>query len=238
MISLLILPIDFSYNDLFVQIDSYILKDIYEEEEIDFGFNFIEFINNEYYQFDLEIDPGTHILTLKGLGIVKFLIISEEDFDSDEISTSEEIQFSNIFDLDPKIPNIWAYYESGYKERHSNADYVGCVLNIFIPDSLGTQSLYLNVIKGQVSDIIIDSDSLTYKATTFPETPTDSITREFLEYLSSGFHQILFKVKGEQFEIEFDYGLWENNQYKFIPILDFDELLSSSNFKRNCNDLE
>ncbi|MHA1427675.1 MAG: hypothetical protein ACTSQI_16975 [Candidatus Helarchaeota archaeon] len=220
LIGLLIKPIDFSYNDLFIKIDDINLKDIYE---IEFEVDFLESINMNYYSFYLFVNSGTHLLQLMGDGTLEFLIISEEDYDQDEIENSEEILFSNgINNFDPSTPNIWGYYESGNKFGFSTEE-LNCVFNIFIPDLLGFGYLYIDVIKGKVTELAFDSNALLFKDMIFTGT-------DFLQEISPGFHQITYTVFGEErsinafgnnFEVEFEFN------FNTIPIIDYLELRDS-----------
>ncbi|MHA1325157.1 MAG: hypothetical protein ACTSRL_20385, partial [Candidatus Helarchaeota archaeon] len=221
LIGLLIKPLDFSYNDLFIKIDDISLKDIYTD--VDIGLDHLNSINMNYYPFYLFLNPGTHVLQLMGKGTIEFLIISEEDYDQDEIKVSDEILYSN--DFDPIRPNNWGYYESGYKNGMATEE-MTCILNVFIPDTPENNYFYIDVIRGEVSELSIDANALEFKDMTFTST-------HFLKEILPGFHQIMYSVRGEEvqsieyierrfnFEVEFEIN------FNVIPIIDYFELRDS-----------
>ncbi|NVM52659.1 MAG: hypothetical protein HWN66_03065 [Candidatus Helarchaeota archaeon] len=213
LICLLIRPLDFSYNDLFIQIDNITLKHVYSEDDVPFNFDYIIFhpLNYRYYQFHLDLNPGTHELQLNGTGTAEFLLVSEEDYDEDGIRNSEEIQLSDIFD--PVFPNLWGCYESGYKSG-TDAEEIECLLNIFIPDMAGSELLYIEVVEGEVSKLSVDDNSSSFQDIVF----TGSV---FLLQISPGFHQIIYSVSGEEYEVDFEIN------FHTIPIIDYFELRDS-----------
>ncbi|KKK45838.1 hypothetical protein LCGC14_0485440 [marine sediment metagenome] len=160
----ILVQLNFSYNNLWIEIDDIIINDVYSIDEeypsvdpyILSGLMF----QGDYIQYDLNFDEANlHQMRIKGDGIFNYIIITDGDWDYDGISNVKEIQeqFTHPT-LDPLISNVNGFYTSG-DYFLPNDEYINETFgyNFFIPyNYVGNKYLAMVLIKGTVSEIMVD----------------------------------------------------------------------------------
>ncbi|NVM31919.1 MAG: thrombospondin type 3 repeat-containing protein, partial [Candidatus Helarchaeota archaeon] len=194
-VSLLIQP-NFSYNWLYVEVDSMILNNIYNTSDYpEIDSTFLSYFKEEgpYLRFDLNLLPHAHTLKLKGDGFIDYKIVVNYDWDFDGISDVEEIQKELIYtQLDPTIPNIWGFYEKtpDFYSVFNKTGKASGFFRLYIPSTYnGPQYLNIYAETGEISAIAVDDDDLTLRNVTL------SKTNQKTPYgvLDSGFHLVYFE---------------------------------------------
>ena len=200
-ISILLQP-NFSYNNLYVELDGHIHKKIYntaDYPEIDSQFYSYFVEKGVYCQFDVSLDPVEHELKLKGNGTINYIIIVNSDWDNDDIADVDEVQKGQFFELDPTIPNVWGFFQKADNVEYWNysddpiKEARDGFFNFYIPYN-GARSLNIEVYNGEFFDIIIDGNkNILNNILLTANYPNTSITTSTVQIYGAGWHFIQYK---------------------------------------------
>ncbi len=197
-ISILVQPVNFSYNSLYMEIDGTVINEVYDivsHDEVDPAILAYTIFSGSYIQYDLFLDPGQHTLKFKGNGTVNFKVMVSSDWDMDFISDVIEVQNSLFWNFyDPTESTIWGYYTLGSTTVITDEDDIMDKIIEFIfyiPEKDSDES-HINLVLGlgEISNITIDGDDLLYKGDTmisgrYPKS-------KYLGCFSEGFHRVSF----------------------------------------------
>lgn len=169
LVSILIQP-DFSYNWLYLEVDNIILNNIYntsEYPEIDSAIFSYYYEGGPYIRFDLNLDPNQHVMKLKGNGTLNYKIMLNLDWDKDQLPDVEEVQQQIKYErLDPTVPNVWGVFEKSTANPFTldSPGITSGVFRFYVPNSYeGIQFLHIYVEEGNVSNIVVDNDSISLR---------------------------------------------------------------------------
>jgi len=146
-ISILLRP-DFAYNWLYLEVDNMVIKRIYNSSDypaIDSALYAYFVQGGSYIRYDININPGIHIMKLLGNGSLLYKIMTNYDFDGDTISDAEETHEEGLYNLNPVSPDIWGFFE----KSDIDIGIVESVKNLFLDISAFS---FLNT-KPQISSI-------------------------------------------------------------------------------------
>ena len=208
MISILTRP-SFLYNWLYVELvnetgKNKVLKDIYDTAnypEVDPLFYCLVVEQGSYIRYDLNLDPGKYKLIFRGDGNLEYKIVVNSDWDKDLIDDVEELQqeaFYN-FKLDPKIPDIWGFYEKSDEAIHfteiEESDYIRGLFSFYIPESYSYNELSIRVRSGTFKEINIDGNSTKFQDRIFNSDRESEPDTGQYGVIEAGWHQISYEHK-------------------------------------------
>ncbi len=232
MISILVRP-TFAYNWLYVALENEtsktrVLKEIYDTAdypEVDPLFYCLVVEQGSYIRYDLTLDPGKYKLIFRGNGDLEYKIVVNSDWDKDLIDDVEELQqeaFYN-FKLDPKIPDIWGFYEKSDEAIHfseiEESDYMRGFFSFYIPEIYLYNELSIRVNSGTFKDINIDGNSTIFQGRIFNAVRESEPDTGQYGVIEAGWHQISYEHK-VNFTSEIDF-LVNDKIVKVLKIPEF-----------------
>ncbi|MFX0086995.1 MAG: hypothetical protein ACFFAU_15160 [Candidatus Hodarchaeota archaeon] len=233
LISILLKP-NFSYNELFVQLDEFVLKGAYVGEnypEIDSQLYSYYAEGGSYIRFDIKVQSKPHLLTINGNGSVEYIIMINDDWDEDDIPDVLEVQkrdFNGFHDLDPTIPNIWGFFEKSEAQVLININETNDPLEGYFNYHInkpGTYFLKIEVEEGEFFDIEFDGDSTTLKNTVLTGNFSNNIA--VVNVTDWGWHYVSYRYLSNYNKIKFSISKMIGGPFKEILVLNSPELIDS-----------
>ena len=211
LISILLQP-DFLYNYLHVDLDGHILKkmfDIQNYPEIDsqlYSF-FVE--GGEFLRFDFNVDPGDHHLWLKGNGDVEYKIVTNYDWDDDDLGDVDEFQLADVYNVDPGVPDLWGYFQKSeesilWSETEEEFEFKEGHFDFYVPDG-GTHFLTFEIYNGNFTNLDVDGDSLSFQNIWLSaDHPKTEMTIYMYPFFDEGWHYVEYDyLAGQLSKIQF-----------------------------------
>ncbi len=223
-ITILLQP-NFLYNWLYVELDNVVLKEVYDPAdypEMNSQLYSYYLEGGAYIRFDYNMEPGDHLLKLKGDGDLDYKILVNLDWDGDEIYDVEEVQQELFYDIDPTIPDVWGFFEKGEEINPLFEEdiYLEGSFSFYLPEVQMPPTLFIDVIYGEFKDFVIDGDILTFKNLIVESGYEDPpIELEYPQFLSKGWHNIEYLYKADLYnKISFKIS---DEEIKVIQIPEF-----------------
>jgi len=232
LISILLKP-NFSYNELYVQLDEIVLKDRYDTEnypEIESQLYSYIAEGGSYIRFDIEVQANSHLLTIMGNGSVEYIIMINDDWDEDDLPDVLEVQkqdFNGFHDLGPTIPNIWGFFEKSEAQVLINTSEINDPLDGYFSYQInepGTYFLTIEVEEGEYFDFDFDGDSTTLKNIVLNGSTSNN--RAVVNVSDWGWHYISYKYLSNYNKIKF-FIQRNDGLNKEIIVLDIPQLLDN-----------
>ena len=196
LVSILLQP-DFLYNYLHVDIDGHIMKRMFDTQnypEIDsqlYSF-FVE--GGRYLRFDYNFVPGNHFLWLKGDGDVEYKIVTNYDWDDDDLGDVDEFQLADDHNVDPGVADLWGYFQKseesilwseteGFEFKEGHFDF-------YVPNG-GTHFLTFEIYNGNFTHLDVDGDLLSFQDIWLSaDHPKTSMTIYKYQFFDEGWHYV------------------------------------------------